>query len=138
MKRLLKWIAGIAVVCFMGIGIWGEFDIETTTAATPTEAVEPAEQSTEVSEPVDTLPSTATSAAFTRTPQPMPVITNTPVVPTVTPIVVTDWLELCDANENGRVTCKEANSCGVRHPVKSTHPIFQHMNDNDDDGYVCE
>ena len=50
------------------------------------------------------------------------------------------WLERCDANGNGRVTCAEARaaSCGAPIPVTSDHPLYQFMRDGDGDGRVCE
>ena len=50
------------------------------------------------------------------------------------------WLERCDANENGRVTCAEARaaSCGAPIPVPRAHPLYQFMRDGDGDGQVCE
>ena len=50
------------------------------------------------------------------------------------------WLERCDANGNGRVTCAEARaaSCGAPIPVTREHPLYQFMRDGDGDGQVCE
>lgn len=51
-----------------------------------------------------------------------------------------EWLERCDANGNGRVTCAEARaeSCGAPIPVTSDHPLYAYMTDRDGDGQVCE
>ena len=51
-----------------------------------------------------------------------------------------EWLERCDANGNGRVTCAEARaaSCGAPIPVTDDHPLYQFMRDGDGDGQVCE
>ena len=51
-----------------------------------------------------------------------------------------EWLNRCDANNNGRVTCAEARSaaCGAPIPVTSDHPLYQFMQDGDGDGQVCE
>lgn len=50
------------------------------------------------------------------------------------------WLERCDANGNGRVTCSEARAdrCGPPLPVTDDHPLYQFMTDRDRDGQVCE
>lgn len=50
------------------------------------------------------------------------------------------WLERCDANGNGRVTCSEARAdrCGPQLPVTDDHPLYQFMTDRDGDGLVCE
>ncbi len=63
--------------------------------------------------------------------------------PTATPVPVaapaqTNWLAMCDANNNRRITCKEAEACGISHPVPSSHPAYQYMDDRDNDGQVCE
>ena len=63
--------------------------------------------------------------------------------PTPTPIPShstgeTNWLAKCDSNGNGRITCKEAEACGISHPVPSSHPAYQYMRDADGDGQVCE
>ena len=63
--------------------------------------------------------------------------------PTATPVPVvgpvqTDWLAKCDSNNNRRITCAEAAACGLSHPVPSSHPAYQHMDDRDNDGQVCE
>ena len=65
-----------------------------------------------------------------------PPATATPV-PVVAP-AQTDWLAKCDSNNNNRITCKEAEACGISHPVPSSHPAYQHMMDRDGDGQVCE
>ena len=44
---------------------------------------------------------------------------------------------LYDTNMNGRITCSEARAHGIA-PVSSTHPAYEHMNDGDGDGKVCE
>ena len=56
------------------------------------------------------------------------------------PTTPQDWLERCDANDNGRVTCAEARaaSCGAPIPVPREHPLYRWMNDRDGDGTVCE
>ena len=50
------------------------------------------------------------------------------------------WLDRCDANGNGRVTCREARAgrCGAPLPVTDDHPLYQFMTDRDRDGSVCE
>ena len=50
------------------------------------------------------------------------------------------WLERCDSNPNGRVTCREARAdgCGAQLPVSDDHPLYQFMTDRDGDGLVCE
>lgn len=58
-------------------------------------------------------------------------------VPVETP-VQTNWLAMCDANNNRRITCAEAAACGLSHPVLSSHPAYQYMTDRDSDGQVCE
>ncbi len=50
----------------------------------------------------------------------------------------TNWLASCDSNNNNRITCAEAEACGISHPVPSSHPAYQYMNDRDNDGQVCE
>ena len=47
-----------------------------------------------------------------------------------------EWLDRCDTNGNGRVTCAEA--CGAPIPVTKDHPLYQFMRDGDGDGQVCE
>ena len=56
------------------------------------------------------------------------------------PTTPEEWLERCDANRNGRVTCAEARaaSCGAPIPVTRDHPLYQFMRDGDGDGQVCE
>ena len=56
------------------------------------------------------------------------------------PTTAEEWLERCDANGNGRVTCAEARaaSCGAPIPVTKDHPLYQFMRDGDGDGQVCE
>ena len=51
---------------------------------------------------------------------------------------VEDYLEKCDANENGTITCAEARACGLETPITKDHPAYQYMNDRDGDGQVCE
>ena len=51
---------------------------------------------------------------------------------------VEDYLEKCDANENGAITCAEARACGLETPITKDHPAYQYMNDRDGDGQVCE
>lgn len=48
-----------------------------------------------------------------------------------------DALNLYDTNRNGRITCSEARAHGIA-PVSSDHPAYEHMNDSDGDGTVCE
>jgi len=48
-----------------------------------------------------------------------------------------DALTLYDTNKNGRITCSEARAHGIA-PVSSEHPAYEHMNDSDGDGTVCE
>ena len=48
-----------------------------------------------------------------------------------------DALALWDDNGNGRITCAEARGHGIA-PVRRGHPAYQHMNDADGDGVVCE
>ena len=49
-----------------------------------------------------------------------------------------DWLEKCDTNNNGKITCAEARACGLKTPTKKEHPAYACMNDRDKDGIVCE
>ena len=51
-----------------------------------------------------------------------------------------EWLDRCDANDNGRVTCAEARAeaCGAPIPVTKDYPLYQFMRDGDGDGRVCE
>ncbi len=49
-----------------------------------------------------------------------------------------EWLDRCDANENGRVTCAEAFACRAPLPVTRSHPLYAFMNDADGDGLICE
>ena len=51
-----------------------------------------------------------------------------------------EWLDRCDTNGNGRVTCAEARAeaCGAPIPVTKDHPLYQFMMDGDGDGRVCE
>lgn len=69
---------------------------------------------------------------YARTEPPTP----TPVPPPSTG--ETNWLAKCDSNGNGRITCKEAEACGISHPVPNSHPAYQYMRDADGDGQVCE
>jgi hypothetical protein len=48
-----------------------------------------------------------------------------------------DVLTMYDINKNGRITCSEARAHGIT-PVSSRHPAYEHMNDSDGDGTVCE
>lgn len=48
-----------------------------------------------------------------------------------------DALTQYDTNRNGRITCSEARAHGIA-PVSSGHPAYEHMNDSDGDGTVCE
>ena len=56
------------------------------------------------------------------------------------PPTAEEWLDRCDANDNGRVTCAEARAeaCGAPIPVTKDHPLYQFMRDGDGDGQVCE
>ena len=49
----------------------------------------------------------------------------------------TDALNRWDDNDDGRITCKEAQGHGIA-PVKCGHPAYKHMRDGDGDGIVCE
>ena len=49
-----------------------------------------------------------------------------------------DYLEKCDVNKNGTITCAEARACGLKTPITKDHPAYQYMNDRDGDGQVCE
>ncbi|MDE0462896.1 MAG: excalibur calcium-binding domain-containing protein, partial [Caldilineaceae bacterium] len=42
-----------------------------------------------------------------------------------------------DDNNNGRITCAEAERHGIA-PVPRGHPAYQYMRDGDGDGVVCE
>ena len=44
----------------------------------------------------------------------------------------------CDTNNNGTITCAEAQACGLKTPVTKDHPAYNCMNDRDGDGQVCE
>lgn len=46
-------------------------------------------------------------------------------------------LEMYDDNGNGRITCAEARNHGIA-PTRRGHPAYEHMNDADNDGVVCE
>lgn len=48
-----------------------------------------------------------------------------------------DALSKYDTNKNGRITCSEARAHGIA-PVHASHPAYEHMNDSDGDGVVCE
>ena len=48
------------------------------------------------------------------------------------------YLEKCDTNGNGRITCAEARKCGLKTPIKKDHPAYKCMTDRDKDGMVCE
>ena len=48
------------------------------------------------------------------------------------------YLEKCDTNENGKITCAEARKCGLKTPIKKEHPAYPCMTDRDKDGVVCE
>ena len=47
-----------------------------------------------------------------------------------------EWLDRCETNGNGRVTCAEARAeaCGAPIPVTKDHPLYQFMRDGDGDG----
>ena len=49
-----------------------------------------------------------------------------------------EYLEKCDTNKNGRITCAEARACGLKTPIKQDHPAYNCMFDRDGDGQVCE
>ena len=57
--------------------------------------------------------------------------------PTPTPALNIDALATYDDNGNGRVSCAEARAHGIA-PVHRGHPAYEHMNDRDGDGIVCE
>ena len=40
-------------------------------------------------------------------------------------------------DDDGRVTCGEARNHGIA-PVESGHPAYEHMDNRDGDGTVCE
>ncbi len=61
-----------------------------------------------------------------------------PVGPPEPSMDPSEWLDQCDANENGRVTCSEAFTCGAPLPVTRDHPLYAFMSDGDLDGLVCE
>ena len=48
------------------------------------------------------------------------------------------YLEKCDSNGNGRITCAEARKCGLKTPITKDHPAYKCMTDRDKDGMVCE
>lgn len=48
------------------------------------------------------------------------------------------YLEKCDTNDNGKITCAEARACGLKTPIKKEHPAYACMTDRDKDGVVCE
>ena len=48
-----------------------------------------------------------------------------------------DALDLYDDNNNGSITCAEASNHKIV-PVGKHHPAYEHMDDADDDGIVCE
>ena len=48
------------------------------------------------------------------------------------------FLEKCDTNGNGRITCAEARKCGLKTPVTKDHAAYKCMTDRDKDGVVCE
>ena len=48
-----------------------------------------------------------------------------------------DALDLYDDNQNGRITCDEAENHRIV-PVGQHHPAYKHMTDPDEDGLVCE
>ena len=35
-----------------------------------------------------------------------------------------DYLEKCDANKNGTITCAEARACGLKTPITKDHPAY--------------
>ena len=69
-------------------------------------------------------PTTAQTSTATATPSP-------------TPSTDVDALAMYDDNGNGRITCAEARAHGIA-PVRRGHPAYEHMNDRDGDGVVCE
>ena len=48
------------------------------------------------------------------------------------------YLEKCDTNGNGKITCAEARKCGLKTPITKDHPAYKCMTDRDKDGVVCE
>ena len=52
-----------------------------------------------------------------------------------TPVV--DPLAMYDDNDDGRITCAEAQAHGIA-PVHRGHPAYPYMDDADNDGVVCE
>lgn len=48
------------------------------------------------------------------------------------------YLEKCDTNGNGKITCAEARKCGLKTPITKDHPAYKCMTDRDKDGMVCE
>ena len=76
------------------------------------------------------VPAPGASATAAATPTRTPAAT-----PSSDPDV--DALALWDDNGNGRITCAEARGHGIA-PVRRGHPAYQHMNDADGDGVVCE
>jgi hypothetical protein len=65
------------------------------------------------------------------------VATTAPVAPQVQMVGQENALAKYDDNDNGRITCKEARNHGIA-PVGKKHPAYKHMNDRDNDGWVCE
>ena len=57
--------------------------------------------------------------------------------PTPTPGSSVDALAMWDDNNNGQISCAEARGHGIA-PVRRGHPAYQHMDDRDNDGVVCE
>ena len=47
------------------------------------------------------------------------------------------YLDKCDTNGNGRITCAEARKCGLKTPITKDHPAYKCMTDRDKDGMVC-
>lgn len=119
MDRLVSWI-GVAVL--VGVGF-----------IVPLQAEE---------EPLDrTTWSLASRACVVLSAFASPAgIPQTPQEPAPEEPTAEEWLDRCDANDNGRVTCAEARAeaCGAPIPVTEEHPLYQFMVDGDGDGQVCE
>ena len=61
----------------------------------------------------------------------------TPAAPTAAPTATVDALELWDDNDNGKISCAEAQKHGIA-PVRLGDPAYEYMTDRDEDGIVCE
>ena len=51
-------------------------------------------------------------------------------------VVAIDALEFWDSNGDGKITCDEATANNIA-PVSFTHPAYEYMDDDDNDGVVC-